>query len=144
VKRRPTDWRADFPIREIVEDCSGRDRTFIIQCHEGPPGYTVRVAEEGGADFGYEFAAFSETSPYSALGRVRDKMSRGLSTRYLSAKGDGPRMLHDMVKGRIASDGEGGAVLVIDGVGLRIDDLEAWLTSHEGWEFELRITDALE
>jgi hypothetical protein len=24
------------------------------------------------------------------------------------------------------------------------DDLEAWLTSQEGWEFELRITDALE
>lgn len=144
MKGRQTNWRTDFPIQETVEDCSGRDRSFLIHCHEGPLGYTVRASEKGGDGLGYEFTACSETSPYSALGRVREKMSRELATRHLSAKHDGPRMLHDTLKGRIASGGNGGVVLVVDGVGLRIDDLEALLTSREGWEFELRITDALE
>ena len=136
--------KRDFPIHETVEDHSGRDRSFVIRCHQGPAGYTVRASEEGTDEPGYEFAAFSETSPYSALGRVRDKMSREVATRYLSVKRQGPRMLHDTLKGRISSDGEGGVLLVVDGAGLRSEDLETLLLSREGWEFELRITDALE
>ena len=49
---------------------------------------------------GYEFGAYSETSPYSALGRVRDKMSRGFATRYTTTAHGARRMLHDGLKGR--------------------------------------------
>jgi hypothetical protein len=134
VKTKHAGWKREFPIYETIEGHSGRDRSFAIRCHEGPLGYTVRASEEGTNEPGYEFAAFSETSPYSALGRLRDKMHRGVATRYLSAKRQGPRMLHETLRGRISSDGQGGVVMVVDGIGLRIEDLETMLMSREGWE----------
>jgi formate hydrogenlyase transcriptional activator len=54
------------------------------------------------------------------------------------------RMLHDELRGRITSDGDGGVVLVVDGVPLGIEDLGSFLRTHEGWEFGMRIVDALE
>jgi len=144
MKRRVTGWKADFPILEVVEDFAGKQRRFVINCHEGELGYTVRASEEGKDRMGYEFAAYSETSPYSALGRVRDKMSRGLATRHITTSDGLLRMLHDTVKGRITSAGEGRVALVVDGLPLSIEEIEALLQSHEGWEFELRIVDSLE
>jgi hypothetical protein len=137
-------WEADFPLREEVEDYAGRMRSFVINCHEGGLGFTVRAEEEGRRGAGYEFAAFSETSPYGALGRLRQKMYRGLATRHVTGSPGGYRILHDRLSGRIASDGEGGLVLVVDGVALEIEDLASILMTHEGWAFELQIVDALE
>ena len=57
-----------FPMREEVEDHAGRMRAFVINCHEGGLGFTVRAEEEGRRGDGYQFAVYSETSPYSALG----------------------------------------------------------------------------
>ncbi len=142
--RRKIDWQAEFPIREEVEDACGRQRRFVIDCHEGGLGYTVRASEEGQDGLGYQFAAYSETSPYSALGRVRDKIARGLATRHVSTTGGPLRMLHDTLRGRITSDGAGGVILIVDGRQLRIEELETLLATHEGWEFELRTVDALE
>jgi hypothetical protein len=84
MKRRMTDWRTDFPILEIAEDFAGKQRKFVINCHEGGFGYTVRASEEGKDGLGYQFAAYSETTPYAALGRVREKLSRGLATRHIT------------------------------------------------------------
>jgi hypothetical protein len=68
-----SEWQRDFPIREEFEDFLGEMRVFIINCHEGAFGYTVRAREEKPKDEGYEFAAYSETTPYSALGHLREK-----------------------------------------------------------------------
>ena len=144
MKPTITNWTADFPIREEVEDFSGRQRSFLINCDEGQLGYTVRASEEGTNGLGYEFSAYSETSPYSALGRVRDKMSRCLATRHIANSRGTRQMLHDRLKGRITSDGNGGVVLVVDGIPLGIEDIESFFKSREGWEFEMRIVDALE
>ena len=38
-------WEADFPMREEVEDHAGRTRSFVINCHEGGLGWTVRAHE---------------------------------------------------------------------------------------------------
>ena len=137
-------WDDDFPLREDVEDFSGRTRTFVISCRESGLGFTVRAEEEGAEGTGYEFAAYSETSPYSALGRLRQKMYRGLATRHITGSPGRYRMLHDTLNGRITSDAEGGVVLVVDGVPLGIDDLAEIFASHEGWGFEMQIRDALE
>ena len=134
-------WESDFPMREEFEDFSGKMRTFIIDCHEGPLGYTVRAREEKPKGEGYEFAVYSETSPYSALGRLRDKARRSMATRHLSRGRD---MLHDKLRGRITSDGKGGVLLVIDGLAVEMDELARFLSIHEGYEFELSIIDALE
>jgi hypothetical protein len=53
-------------------------------------------------------------------------------------------MLHDRLKGRITSAGEGRVALVVDGIPLGIEEIETFLQSHEGWAFELRIFDALQ
>ena len=137
-------WEADFPIREEVEDYAGRTRSFVINCHEGGLGFTVRAEEEGRRGAGYEFAAYSETSPYNALGRLRQKMYRGLATRHITGSPGAYRMLHDRLSGRITSDGKGGVVLAVDGVAFGIEGLASILTTHEGWGFELQIVDALE
>ena len=55
-------WTSDFPIREQVEDYAGRMRSFLINCHEGGLGFTVRAEEEDRRGTGYEFAAYSETT----------------------------------------------------------------------------------
>jgi len=71
-------WNKDFPITEEVEDFGGNKRAFFIECEEGPLGFFVRAREQS-TEEGYEFGAYSETSPYSALGRVRHKMYRNLA-----------------------------------------------------------------
>ena len=138
------DWHADFPLREEVEDFSGKERTFLIDCYETALGFTVRAQEQRAEENGYEFAAYSETSPYSALGRVRQKMYRGLATRHITGAPGSYRMLHDTLSGRITSDGDGGVLLVVDGIPLSLEEIGSILASHEGWSFELQITDALE
>ena len=137
-------WQRDFPMREEAEDYAGRQRVFVITCHEGGLGFTVRATEEGREGTGYEFAAYSETSPYSALGRVRDKMRRGLATRHITGSPGDYQMTHDQLRGRISSDRETGVFVVVDGVALTMEDLAQILSTHEGWAFDLRIVDALE
>ena len=39
-------WASDFPIREEIEDYAGRMRSFVINCHEGGLGFTVRAEEK--------------------------------------------------------------------------------------------------
>jgi hypothetical protein len=135
---------SEFPLREEVEDFSGKLRKFIINCHESGLGFTVRAEEEGAEGMGYEFAAYSETSPFSALSRVRQKMYRGLATRHITGQPGERRMLHSELRGRITSDGHGRAAVIVDGIPLGIDDLDLFLRSHEGWALELRIVDALQ
>lgn len=142
--RNEKSWATDFPLREEVEDCAGNLRSFVISCHQTELGFTVRAEEEARKGIGYEFMAYSETSPYSALSRVRQKLYRGLATRHISGQPGEYRMLHDRLSGRITSDAEGGLILVVDGIALDIIDLAFCLESHEGWGFELRIVDALE
>jgi len=135
------DWKRDFPIRKEFEHFSGKMRAFIIECYEGPLGYTVRAREEKPKGEGYEFSVFSETSPYSALGRLREKTRRSMATRHLSSDHE---MLHDTLHGRITSDVNGGVLLVVDGLCVNMDEIGRFLSVHEGWEFELKIIDALE
>ena len=138
-----SNWESDFPMRDEVEDFLGRKRVFLISCYDGPLGFTVQAEEEGADGNGYLFRAFSETSPYSALYRLRVKMHRAIATRYLSASPGAHSMLHDRVRGRITTDGDRGVLLVVDGIPLDMDELANILETHEGWEFELRIRDAL-
>jgi hypothetical protein len=71
-------------------------------------------------------------------------MRRGVATRHLTGSSGAYEMLHDKLSGRITLDSNGGLVLVVDGKGVGIENLVAMLLTHEGWEFELQIVDALE
>lgn len=137
-------WQDDFPMREEVEDFSGKTRVFLVDCHQGHLGFTVRAREEGVEAGGYEFGAYSETSPYSALGHLRVKMRRALATRHISGAAGDYQMLHDRLRGHIEWSQDRGVLLVVDGLSLGIKDLSKILATHEGWSFELRIKDSLE
>ena len=143
MKNENYDWLDDFPQQEEVEDFSGKRRTFVIDCHETALGFTVRAQEKNTKETGYEFSAYSETSPYSALGRVRHKMYRGLAIRHITGKHGNYRMMHDNLSGRITSDDDGGVLLVVDGIALNLQEIGTILASREGWDFKLEIVDAL-
>ena len=137
-------WQDDFPMDQEAEDFAGRLRHFEITCHFNGLGYSVRAVEKDRDYNGYEFAAYSETSPYDALGRVRQKIERGLATRHLKGSPGGFTMTHDTLRGRIGWTDERGAVLIVDGQVVTMENLASILSGHEGWAVELRITDALE
>jgi hypothetical protein len=138
------DPEIDFPIRETVEDYAGRERRFVISYRSSGVGYTVTAEEEGKEGLGYEFSAFSETSPYNALGELRWKMYRSLATRHITRAEGRYRPLHDIVRGRITMTGDGELLLVVDGIPLTLDDLGQILEMHEGWQFRLQIADHTE
>jgi DNA-directed RNA polymerase subunit N (RpoN/RPB10) len=121
-----------------------QDEALSNYLSSGSVGFTVRAQEQEAQDTEYEFAAYGETSPYNALGRLRQKMYRGLATRHITKSLHGYRMMHDKLSGRIALDENGGALVVVDGMPLSIDDLAHILISHEGWSFDLTIMDSLE
>ena len=41
-------------------------------------------------------------------------------------------------------NGNGGVMVVVDGIPLAIEDLASILISHEGWSFDMTISDSLE
>jgi hypothetical protein len=132
---------ADFPLRESVEDASGSQRSFIITYQAIGLGYLVIAGEEGKDGLGYEFSAFSETSPYNALGHLRERMYRTLSMRHITKRGSRYQLMHNILRGRIAWSPDTGLALVVDGIPLGLDDMREILESHEGWQFRLEIAD---
>jgi len=72
-----------FPFEEAFEDFAGNKRTFILSCFHTGEGY-VMDAKEKGKENGYEFSAYSETSP--PFGQLRKKMKRMMAIRHLTMK----------------------------------------------------------
>ncbi|MBN1543314.1 hypothetical protein JW992_14330 [candidate division KSB1 bacterium] len=134
------DWQKDFPLEDEFEDFTGKKRVFRVDCHNSPLGYTVRAVEVNPKDEGYEFSVYSETNPYDALGRLREKARRAMAVRHLSSNRD---MLHDKLCGRITVDEDGAPLLVVDGIGVDRDDLARILSMYEGFVFTLTIENAL-
>ena len=127
-----------------AEDFAGNLRHFEVTCHYNGLGYSVRAVEKDCEYNGYEFAAYSETSPYNALGRVRDKMYKGLATRHLKGSQGDFTMTHDTLRGHIGWTEERGVVLIVDGQVVTMENLADIFRGHEGWAVKVKITDALE
>ena len=126
----------DFPRIETARDCCGKVREFEVSLHTTDGGYFLRAREMREAPGGYEFAAHHAASPYVALGRLRQRIAEGLSTRYLVEE-DGIRQLgHDRAVGHI-----GYGCVVIDGEEIPFDELTSMLETYEGWSFEIRIAE---
>ena len=65
-----------FPIKEEVEDFAGNIRAFEIHCEHFPNDTFALDAIETGKDCkGYIFRAYSEASPFSALGELRARVA---------------------------------------------------------------------
>lgn len=139
------DWQSEFPIEDTYTKADGRTVEFSISAAETPTGFSLEAretAESRGERLGYMFRAFSPTSPWVALGELRQKLRRHLSTRYVRRDHMGLHLTHDRLEAVVDySEDEGGVVLQVDGDALRIDELWTILSAHEGFEVTLEIKD---
>jgi hypothetical protein len=132
-------WLDDhFPMEDSFADFSGKQREFVLTLQPHPRGYFLRATEkrQSHEDDGYHFAAYSPTDPFFALGLLRDKIRRGLATRYLTSEQGSRHFSHDRVKGRIGSGG-----VVVDGEFISFDEFGTMLQTYEGSQFSLTIVD---
>lgn len=131
----------DFPIREAYSHYSGQARQFVISYFRTGLGYSVQAVEEGKDGAGYFFREFDPTSPYIALGRIRERIREALATRHIEEYGPGIfQATHQTIRGRISS-GEGEVGFVIDGQFLTLQQVGQMLATFEGFEFQLDISD---
>lgn len=139
---RENDPDLDFPMQESYTDCAGKEREFEIRYRDFGLGFAVWAEEIGKERMGYEFWAFNDSSPYLALGRLRDKIREALSTRHIEKTKDGLQVYHDTLKGRItASPDVEGPVVVVDGVPIGWDEFGRMILTFEGFRFEMTFVD---
>ena len=132
----PTDLEDEFPTSEEFVDCCGQRREFTLALLDSGRGFFVRATEQVSGAGGYSFAAHSETDPWLAFSRLRQKIHEGLATRYLAVADHPPRLTHELAVGHIGFRG-----VVVDGRALTYNELATLLSSYEGWRFTLKIDD---
>ncbi len=125
----------DFPKEETFTDCRGTEREFVIDASRVGSRYFVKARERNDRPNGYEFAA-SSTDPYAALGQLRSKIRKGLSSRYLIFELGKRSLSHDEVKGHVGFGG-----VVVDGEFMSFKEFIEMLQTYEGWQFSLKIAD---
>ena len=129
--------KTEFPKEDCFLDFEGKERVFDYIVHDVSIGYSVRAIER--KENGYEFASFSELSPFNALGELRQKIRKRLSTRYLQEEHGRLHLYHDEAKGHISMGG-----VVIDGKFISFEQLGSMIQTYEGFLFELKIRDISE
>jgi len=125
-----------FPRLETFTDCCGRNRQFTIELRTTPGGHFLTAKEADKPQGGYEFGAYAEADPYIALGRLRDKIRKGLSTRYLIVEYGRRLPSHNLLKGHV---GYGG--VIVDGEFVPFEEFVAMLQTYEGHQFSLQLAD---
>lgn len=133
----------DFPIKEKVRDFSGKEREFTITYHDVGLGFVVHADEKVKGAGGYFFRAFDSNTPYRALGKIRDKIRKALSTRHLLKEQGRYYPAHDTLKGRLTCM-DGKLFFVVDGIPLTLQQFGKMAEMHEGWEFSFRFVDSTE
>ena len=129
-----------FPIIDEHCDCTGKKRVFEINSQSLPNGWLLSAIEQKSDKQGYEIEAFSETSPYFALGKIRKKIREALSVKYLDVSESSVSLTHEKMRGSIIYDRESESHgLLVDGRFVSMDNLESILSGYEGWEFDLSI-----
>jgi predicted component of type VI protein secretion system len=122
-----------------VTDFSGNVRAFTLSGYL-TTGYTL-VAKEQTEDLklqdrvlphGYEFSAFSYSSPHEAYSILVEKLRVALATRNLDPN-NYPHLLLPRCAGRVESGG-----VVIDGSFVPWVSFIDVIQSYEGWVFEVK------
>ena len=129
--------RKSFPRQEEYIDCSGQKRVFELDLGQVlSPGFLLSAREITESEYGYEFSVFAEADPFAGFGRLRRKIRRELSRRYLMRTDEGGlSMSHDELAGIISDQG-----LVVDGQLLRWAKLRELILTHEGFHIHLKIS----
>lgn len=138
----------DFPMIDTYTAASGRKIEFTLTMEELPNGYSVAAEEtkkSRGKRCGYRFRVFSTSSPYDALGMIRQKIRKNLSTKYIDDSEDVLALTHDRIVGRIDYSSEENEISIeVDGRRITMDQLKNILSAYEGFELFLEIKDQSE
>ncbi len=121
-----------FPQKEYFLDFEGEKREFEYFVHQNDMGFMVWAKET--KDIGYEFHAFSEVNPFNALGEIRQKIRKRLSTRYLQKEQGKYHLYHEEAKGQISHGG-----VILDGVFIPFEQLNEMIQTYEGFYIEIKI-----
>ena len=126
----------NFPMQEQYIDCSGKSRTFELYLDRAlNPGFLLSAREITESECSYKFSVYSEADPFDGFGRLRGKIRRELSRRYLIGSGEKVSMSHNELAGTISHGG-----LIVDGQLLPWNKLQEQLLTHEGFHINLSIT----
>lgn len=136
--KKKNDDKLEFPLNEIVEDFAGR-RKFVIDLYEPSVGGFLLIAKEdlnSDDSNGYQFESYSEFNPVLALGKLRKKINKSLSIKYLEKTNGKLHPKHDELVGRI---GYGG--VIVEGIFIEFEDVSEMLQTYEGFQFKLTIAE---
>ncbi len=135
----------------VMTDCTGEPHEFHFRTHLFGTGVALDAFElRGGSPAGYQFriASDPEDDLLALLGKLIEKIRRGLSIKHLTDGEHGLRIAdHQVVQGRIKWDAaEDGRVplLIVDGREISWDEFGRMLMSFEGFQFKLNIGDTSE
>lgn len=127
----------EFPKDDRFLDFEGNERIFEYIMIDFGDGFSVRAVEK--EENGFEFSAISVSSPFPALGELRQKIRKRLSTRYLQEEDGHLHLYHGEAIGQVSSGG-----VVVDGRFIAFDQFSSMIQTYEGFLFELRIKDLSE
>jgi hypothetical protein len=128
-------------------DRSGKEHEFHFRVRLLGTGVALDAFEiRGGLPGGYQFQIIGkpEEDQLALLGRLIEKIRRGLSRDYLKQERHGLHIADNVVCGAIeCDDAEDGRVplLNIDGRDVTGRQFGRMLMSYEGWQFKLEIHD---
>lgn len=130
----------------VLQDEEGKWRKFGIHKHLSEEGLFLEAAEAD--EYGYQFAVHGELEEDQEIlwKRLVDKVSEGISKRYIEEKALHGQKYSSMKKdefvGRLAySDGSGHHIVVIDGKPYSWDEVGKMLDAYEGFKIEVKVSD---
>lgn len=133
------------PVRMV--DCAGEAHQFHFQMRLLGDMIVLDAFElQEELRSGYEFRIIGEPERdvLTLLGRLVEKMRRGLSVKHLKVDNHQLRIVDQTVRGQISSDLSGPGdvpLVVVDGKEISWDDFGRMLLAFEGWQFRLDIAD---
>lgn len=134
----------DFPQFDSFQDYRGKKIRFRYDLIDAGNIYSLHALEVTKSEYPRMFCAYDYVSPWNALYKMRTRIPQELNTRYFTeetgrAFGD---MNFDHFRGSITTDSETlEACLVVDGKKMSLADLGQILSTYEGRQIQVRITE---
>ena len=134
----------------VMTDCAGEAhefhfRTRLLGAMVALDAFELKHGEP--ADYQFQIIGDPGEESFSLLGRLVERMRRRLSVKHLVDSEHGLQIAEQTVRAQIESDqttDERMPVLVIDGKELSWEEFGRMLTTFEGWQFRMEISDRSE
>ncbi len=133
-----SNFKKPSPETLEVVDFEGNKRRFKLDGSEREGFcFSLQATEKSNLENGYQFKAYSYSSPHEAMAELVNKVRSKLSIRHLepATKSEPHALLANRAAGRVASGG-----VVIDGTFVSWLEFTRLASTYEGWEFTVEFT----